>query len=226
MTIRRTPAHAAWLLCCTSALLAAGCALTSKSEPVIPHYYSPERPSDVDRASVQKAGSAAELRLGRVNSASHLEERLVYRDSEYELGYYQERRWTEAPEEYLKRRLARVLFEERGLHQVVGGPAATLDLELVAFEEIRAPKRVARVQVIARLQDQRTVRWEETLTVDQPMAESPAGENAGEMVAALGVALRAVVDWVADRVVSELATAPFLPVRAAADPSLGERRRE
>jgi cholesterol transport system auxiliary component len=154
-----------------------------------------------------------------VNSASHLEERLLYRESQYELGYYQERRWTEAPEQYLKRRLARVLFEERGLQQVVGGPAATLEMDLVAFEEIRAPKRLARVQVIVRLQDQRTVRWEETLTVDQPMAAGPAGDDAGAMVEALGTALRTVVDRIADRVVSELATAPLAPVPPAAEPT-------
>ncbi len=156
-----------------------------------------------------------------MSSASHLDERLVYRDSQYELGYYQERRWTEAPEQYLKRRLARVLFEERGLRQVVGGAAATLELELVAFEEIRAPKRLARVQVIVRLQDQRAVRWEETLTVDQPMAAGPAGDAAGAMVEALGAALRAVVHRIADRVVSELAAAPPEPARAGAEPSLG-----
>jgi len=221
MTPRRPAALCALLLCGTSALVVAGCALTSKSEPIVSHYYSPERPADVDRASIRSSGSPAELRLGRVSSASHIEERLVYRDSEYELGYYQERRWTEAPEQYLKRRLARVLFEERGLRQVVGGPAATLEMELVAFEEIRAPKRVARVQVIVRLEDQRTVRWEETLTVDQPMAASPVGETPAAMVAALGAALRTVVDRIADRVVTELASAPLAPVRAAAEPSRG-----
>ena len=147
----REPLPHALILAALSALFALGCALTSKSDPIVPRYFTPERAGDVDRAAAAlhraRRGAAARPR----DHASHLDERLVYRDSDYELGYYQERRWTEAPDEYLKRRLARALFEERGLRRVVGGAAATLDVELIAFDEIRAPKRVARVQVIVRL---------------------------------------------------------------------------
>ena len=207
----------ALLLCALSALFAAGCALTTKSEPTAPRYFSPERAGDVTRPATRQAGPMAELRLGRVSAASHLDERIVYRDSEYELGYYQERRWTESPDQYLKRRLARVLFEERGLLRVVGGAAATLELELVAFEEIRAPKRLARVQVTTRLHDQRSVRWEETLTVDQPVAAT--GDGADVMVEALGTALRAVVDRVADRVVRELAAPPAVAASPMSAPA-------
>jgi cholesterol transport system auxiliary component len=216
MRTTRASARSAVLLAGVAALFAAGCALTSKSDPAVPRYFSPERASDLAPSKVSAPASSVELRLGRVGHASHLEERVVYRDSEYELGYYQERHWTESPEQYLKRRLARVLFEDRGLHQVVGGAAATLEMELLAFEEIRSPRRLARVQVLVRLQDQRAVRWEETLTVEEPVAPS-AADDAGAMVAALGVALRAVVDRIADRAVRELATLPPPPARAAAE---------
>jgi cholesterol transport system auxiliary component len=195
----------------TPALFALGCALMSKSEPIVPRYFSPERPGDVVGPGQRAPGLPAELRLGRVTSASHLDERLVYRASDYELGYYQERRWTEAPEEYLERRLSRALFEERGLRRVVGGAAATLEVELVAFEEIRAPKRLARVQVIVRLSDQRLVRWEETLTVDRPLAAASTGDGADAAVEGLGSALREIVERIADRVVSELAAPPAAP---------------
>lgn len=205
----------ALLLFAVSALLGAGCALTSKSDPLSPRYFSPELPGEVSRSRPRPAGPPLELRLGRVDGAAHLEERLVFRDSDHEFGYYVERRWTEAPEEYLKRRLARVLFEERGLVHVVGGAAATLEVRLTAFEELRAPKRIARVQVTARLQDQRVVHWEETLTVDQPVVATGKGDDAGEMVAALGQALRAVVDRIADRVVEDLAAPPSV----TADPA-------
>ena len=205
----REPSPHALILAALSALFAFGCALTSKSDPIVPRYFTPERAGDV-RGDVagppqRSTGPFVELRLGRVTHASHLDERLVYRDSDYELGYYQERRWTEAPDEYLKRRLARVLFEERGLRRVVGGAAATLDVELIAFDEIRAPKRVARVQVIVRLSDQRLVRWEETLTVDEPLGAASKGDGPDATVAALGAALREIVGRIADRVVSELA---------------------
>ena len=188
-----------------AALLAAGCALTSKNEPIVPRYFSPDRPGDAARLGPRPPALLEELRLGRVTSASHLDERLVYRDSDYELGYYQERRWTEAPDGYLKRRLSRALFEERGLRRVVGGAAATLEVELIAFDEIRVPKRIARVQVIVRLSGPRLVRWEETLTVDQPLAAASKGDGADAAVEGLGAALREIVERIADRVVRELA---------------------
>jgi cholesterol transport system auxiliary component len=203
----RAPRAGALLLGVIPALFALGCALMSKSEPIVPRYFSPERPGDLAAPRPHAPGLPAELRLGRVTSTSNLDERLVYRESAYELGYYQERRWTEAPEEYLKRRLSRALFEERGLRRVVGGPAATLDVDLVAFEEIRAPKRVGRVQVTVRFWDQYVVRWEETLTVDEPLGAA----SADAAVEALGAALRAVVDRIADRVVSELSPPPAAP---------------
>src|SRR4051812_10668550 len=90
-----------------SVVAVAGCALTSKSDPIVPRYFSPERSGDTSRRATQPQGPPAELRLGRVDGASHLEERLIFRESDNELGYYAERRWTEAPEQYLKRRLAR-----------------------------------------------------------------------------------------------------------------------
>jgi cholesterol transport system auxiliary component len=211
------PRRFAGLLCALAALTTAGCALTSKSAPIAPRYFSPERPADATRSSAKPPGAPLELRLGRITSSSHLDERLVFRDSDYELGYYEERRWTEDPEEYLRRRLGRVLFEERGLRHVIGGMALTLEVELTAFEEIRVPKRVARVQLTARLQDARLVRWEETLTVDQPIAEDSKGDVADGMVSAIGTALGSVVDRIADRVVTELTAIPA-PVAPAALP--------
>lgn len=204
------------LACALAALLAAGCALTSKSDPVTPRYFSPERPGDVARPPTQPVAQAMELRLGHITSASYLDERLVYRDTDYELGYYQERRWTESPDQYLRRRLAWALFEERGLRHVVGGSAPTLEAELIAFEEVRAPKRVARVRVSVRLYDPRAVLWEQTLTVDQPV--TAAGDD-DAAVQALGLALRTVVERIANRVGTELAAkgAPA-PASSAAPP--------
>jgi cholesterol transport system auxiliary component len=198
------PSRLAWLFAALTALATAGCALTSKSEPIAPRYFSPERPADAAR--VKPAEVPLEVRLGRVYGASYLDERLVFRDSDYQLGYYEERRWTEEPAEYLRRRLARVLFEERGLRHVVGGFGPSLEVELTGFEEIRSPKRIAREQMTARLEDAHVVRWEQSLTVDQPITEDSTGDPATSMVAAIGVALGSAVDKVADRVVSDLST--------------------
>jgi cholesterol transport system auxiliary component len=197
-----------------TALLVLGCALTSKSEPILPRYFSPERSGAIEdkKPASNASGFAGELRVGRIRSASYLDERMVFRDSAFELGYYQEKRWTEAPEEYLRRRLDRALFQERGLRHVISGSAPTLEVELTAFEEIRKPKRIARVQVSVRLQDARLVRWEETLTVDQPVPKSSDPELANGMVEAVGLALGAVVNQIADRVAKELAATPAVAV--------------
>jgi cholesterol transport system auxiliary component len=186
------------------------CALTSKSEPIAPRYFSPERVSRAEKTAAPRL--VAELRLGNITAASYLDERMVFRDSTVELGYYQEKRWTEAPEEYLRRQLERALFEEIGLRHVVSGSAPTLEVELTAFEEIRKPKRIARVQVSVRLQDSRLVRWEQTLTVDQPIGPAKDEELADEMVEAIGIALTTVVHQIAERVTTEL-TIPALPVQ-------------
>jgi cholesterol transport system auxiliary component len=205
--------HGVAVLSALSALFVLGCALTSKGEPIQPRYYSPERSGAAEKAASPPPGPVVELRLGHVTAASYLDERMVFRDSAFELGYYQEKRWTEPPEEYLRRRLERALFEERGLHHVVGGNAPTLEVELIAFEEIRKPRRTARVQVGVRLQDARLVRWEETLTVEQPVAEPSKAGAADEVVEALGAALVLVVNRIAERVTSELT--PITPPLAA-----------
>ena len=187
---------------------AGGCALLSKSAPIKPRYFSPERPADVPRPLSRRPDPPQELRLGRVACVANLDEMLVFRDSAREVGYYRLRRWTEAPEQYLKRRLTRVLFEERGLREVVGGGGPTLDVQLTAFEEIRAPRRMARVQVIVRLHDERLVSWEETVTAEEPVVVAKGGDEADAVVEAIGKALRVAVDRIADRVVLELAGPP------------------
>lgn len=186
----------------------AGCALLSKSEPIRPRYFSPERPSDRPSPPLPLPQPLSQLRLGRIESTANLEEMLIFRDSENEVGYYRLRRWTEAPEEYLRRRLARVLFEERGFSEVMGGDGPTLDAQLTAFEEVRIPQQVARVQIVVRLHDERLVRWEETVTVERPVVVATGGDQATATVAAIGLALRTAVDLIADRVVAALAVLP------------------
>ena len=196
------------LLAAVAVFAVAGCALLSKSAPIKPRYFSPERPGDVPQTASRRLDPPVELRLGRVGSVANLEEMLVFSDSPREIGYYRLQRWSEAPEEYLRRRLARVLFEERGLREVVGGGGPTLDVQLTAFEEVRGSRRLARVQVIAKLHDHRLVTWEETITVELPVVVARGGDPADAAVEAIGQALRAAVDRVADRVVLELAGPP------------------
>ena len=113
-------------------------------------------------------------------------------------------------------RAERVLFEQRGIRQVVGGAAPTLEVELTAFEEIRAPSPIVRVGVVVKLHDQRVVRWAETLTVEQPIVVKAGGDLPDATVEALAAALRGAVDRIADRVLLELAASP--PAEPGAGP--------
>ncbi len=99
-----------------------GCAVLLKSDPFVPRYFSPE--SAATRTD-PIAPSGLELRLGRVTAAAYLKERIVFRTSAYEVGYYEERRWTEMPESFIRRALSRALFDRRGIRQILYGAGTT-----------------------------------------------------------------------------------------------------
>jgi cholesterol transport system auxiliary component len=176
------------------------CALLSKNDPHTSRYFSPEYDSDGPAAHLR---SDLQIRLGRVEGWSHLRERMAVRNSARELFYYEDRRWTEKPEIYLRRALSRTLFEERGMIESLGGRAVTLDVELTAFEEMEQPHR-ARVQVLLVLRDDRTGLFEETITVEEPVVRAGEADQARAVVDALSLALHMGVTRIADRVVGKL----------------------
>jgi cholesterol transport system auxiliary component len=205
-----------------AASLLGACALTSKSEPLVPRYFSPDYLAGESAARAVPASTGApapQLRLGDVSGGTHLRERILYRDRDNALGYYEERRWTERPEDYLRRALARALFEERGMQRVVSGGAPTLEVELIGFEEIRAPQRRVRVQAVVVLHDERIVWMEETVTVERPVRSAAPGD-VGPVVRALSEALRESVTYIADRVASSVAAKS--PAAPHARPAEGE----
>jgi ABC-type uncharacterized transport system auxiliary subunit len=210
------PAERCFSLAYASLLLAlpSGCALLSKADPLTPRYFSAEPsearegvPGSSERAS-QASGSASiaapELRLGRVTSASYLGERLVFRNSSHELGFYEDRRWTEKPETYFRRSLSRALFEEGGFRRVVSGGGPTLDVELVEFAELKSPAHVARARATFVLYDPRSVRTEGTLTVELPIRAVREDEQAAATVGVLSEALAGAVHQIVDRVRANL----------------------
>ena len=199
----------AWLLAIAPAC---GGALAGKSDPVIPRYFTPEPTAQrqvtlTSAGQPPPAGSALTLRLGRVTSASHLRERIVYRSGDQEIAYYDEQRWTERPEAFVRRAFERELFEGRELCHAVSGSAPTLEVELVAFEEVRRPRAVARVQLHVALLDDRIAVYEQTVVIERPLDAS--GESAPDrVVRALADALGVAVDQVAHRVEAALAARP------------------
>jgi cholesterol transport system auxiliary component len=198
-----------------------GCAFFTKSDPVVLRYFSPEtigaRP---DPAGVAQAmpPTRLDLRMGRVNSASYVKDRIAFRDKDFEIGYYEELRWTEKPEAYLRRALGRALFEEQGVRRIISGPGPTLDVDLDAFEELRSPRHAARIQVTWILRDDQHVQVEETFAIERTIASNELSGPAG-IAAAMAEAFDESVKRVTARVMvalskSAIMTSPPTAARA------------
>lgn len=210
-----------WLLNATLSVaicLSFGCALLGKSEPQARRYFTPEAidaavPAGAPTAApaASAAGQKLRLRLGRITAWSHLRERIVTRTSARELSYSETKRWTERPELYLQRSLSHSLFEERGLTQVISGGAPTLEVELVAFEEVESPRR-ALFQALVMMHDERTGLLQETVTVEQPI-ESKDADPTPALVEALARALKIAVAQISDKAVARLAAMPAMQGR-------------
>jgi cholesterol transport system auxiliary component len=188
----------------TFAAITPACALLMKSEPVVPRYFSPE----VQAPSGPDTGPSAglEIKLGRVDADAYLGDRIVHRDSAFEIGYYDDNLWTEKPEAYVRRALARALFDERRVTQLLSGTGPTLDVDIVAFEEVRAPAHLARIELVFVVYDDRVVRLSRSVVVERPIVLAKGDFVADHVVTALSSALLAAVDAVADAATAELRT--------------------
>jgi cholesterol transport system auxiliary component len=177
-------------------LVTSGCALFSRGSVLPVRYFSPEPAAARHPSPAEAQGPRPAIRLGRVRGAAYLGRRIAHRESEYEVGFYDDREWTERPEAYVRRALARKLFEERGFERVTGGPGPTLDVEVFGFEEVRMPGiHAARLKLRYRLQGDEAVLVEQTITIDRPVS----GEGFDAFVAAMSEALDEATDRIADR---------------------------
>ena len=208
--MKHAPRHArARLLVpvCGALALAGGCALTSKSDPVLFRYFTPEGLDRAEPTATATADTAKDLqiRFGRVTSAAYLKDRIAFRDSSFEIGYLDDARWTEKPETYLRRALSRALFEKHGIQQIISGPGPMLEVELEAFEEMRAPRHAARVELTWSVSDDQVVRAQERFTVERELS-AKGSSSPSEIAKALSVALDEAVSRVVARVTSLLPT--------------------
>ncbi len=184
--------------------LASGCSLLSRGAPLGPHYYDPEPPLGV----VATAGPpACTLELGDVDANDDLGQSIAFRRSQYEVGYYETRRWTESPENYLRRALVRALFDERRCRRALSGDGPTLDARLLAFDELKGPPRRARVQVRVALRDAGVVISEATFDATRPLGAGEGDAAFDEFAAAISEALEEVVARVVELVSSTPAAA-------------------
>lgn len=191
--------RAAWALCLT------GCALVSRSAPVELRYFSPE--------SVAAAGGRAEpscgarLRLGRVTPSDDLRSRIAHRESPVEIGFYDTLRWTEQPDDYVRRALVRALFAGRGLVQSTSRRDPTLDVEVTGFEQAGTGGRPAgRVQLTYQLHDGEVVTRGEIAR-----QRAARGPDIAQVVAAIGGAMTDATSELAENVTAALCTGPRSP---------------
>jgi cholesterol transport system auxiliary component len=195
---------------CILLLALPGCALTNKADPTILKYYSLEAPRHREHPSGSPASGAhaLQLRLGRVNAASYIRDRIVFRDSKVEVGYFDDLRWTEKPEAYLRDHLSDAFFEDEAVQEIVGGLGPTLDVDLRAFEEVRDARRVARVSISWVLRDDAVVLLRDSFVIDRPMGDSSSKTPAREVAIGLSAALDDAIDRIVKAVVPKLAVTP------------------
>jgi len=190
------------LLAC---LVLAGCALTSRSKPPEFRYFTPEH---VEHSTERPPGEPRdEVKIGRISASENLRYAIVHRDSPIEIEPYHSLRWTELPDSYVHRALLRALFDDRPLAQAVAGNVPTLDVEITAFEEVRAARPLGRVALSYVLQNATTVLLRGTITIDRPAASS----NIEAIVAAIRAAMIAATSELADRVAAAVEKIPPPP---------------
>ena len=190
-----------------AALLAQGCALLSRGTPLKPHYYEPPPPQ---HAAAAEPLPTCALQLGDVIAEDGLGRSIAFRRSPYEIGFYETRRWSESPENYLRRALERGLFEDARCRRVLADDGPTLDARLLTFEERRGQPPSARVAVHVIVHDGSRVLAEATFHAERSFEASDGDAAFDAFVAAVAHAL--------DEVVAEVVG---LVARASADAEPG-----
>jgi ABC-type uncharacterized transport system auxiliary subunit len=153
-----------------------------------------------DAAGTNGTADAKPIRLRAVRSAPFLRERMVWRASDVEYGLYEQRRWSELPSRYVRRALTTALQNGRSLRIVDDVNAPRLDVELLAFDEVVAPKHEASVALGVTVRDGERTRLDRTYASRVAIATGDGAATAQ----AMGKALDQVSKKVADAVTSAL----------------------
>lgn len=185
------------LAACLLAGLLAGCLFRDAAAP---RFYRPASSRlDGGEGAVPPPASVATasgVRLEAVTGTPFLRERMAWRSSTVEYGLYEQQRWSETPPRYVQRALENALRATPGLRLTDALDAPVLRVDVVAFDEVLAPERVARVALVVSLRDRgRTRLVDRTFAADAPIA----GHDGAGTATAMGAAL--------DRAVGEVAAA-------------------
>jgi len=189
--------RAAWI---AVALLAAGCLYRNAPDP---RFFRPESTA-LDGAaaapSTRPARKAVPLRLRPVTGAPLFRERIVWRASQVEYGQYEQWRWSELPERYVERALENALLATQGVDLTDEPGAATLTVQVVAFDEVLAPTHVAAVSLAVDLVDRGRRRiLDRTFGAQAPIADETPAATAASMGRALDEAIAALAAAVEEK---------------------------
>ena len=170
-----------------------------------PRFFRPESaaldgPAVAPSVVAPSAGAGVGLRLRPVQGTPLLRERIVWRASSVEYGIYDQRRWSDLPASYVERALQNALRVTPGVRLTDETGVAVLRVEVVAFDEVIAPHRVAAVSLAVKLIDTEQLRLiDRTFSAEAPIANERPAATAVAMGKALDEAVTAVAGAVAEK---------------------------
>jgi ABC-type uncharacterized transport system auxiliary subunit len=179
-------------------LVALGGCLLRTADP--PRFFRPTS-ATLDAAAGDEAHpqvtEGIPIRLRAVRSEPFLRERIVWRVSDVEYGFYEQRRWIDLPAHYVERALRIRLQSTPGLRLTTDPRAAALRVDVLAFDDLLAPTHAANVALAVALEDPARSRpLERTFSAQAAIG----GDDPTSMAKAMGQALDDAVAQVADAV--------------------------
>jgi ABC-type uncharacterized transport system auxiliary subunit len=190
-----------WLVGLLFALGAcSGGALTAKAPPLDIHYFT----LDHTTPRAEHPPIKAWIRVAPIRTSSSLRSRIAKRIGTNELEFYEDQRWADAPDVYVRFALERSLVGH-GIGQTEDRDALQLEVEIIAFEETASPQG-GRVSLRYRLFDRHTAIVDRIVTIQKP-SQVPMSS----VVTAIGSALDAAVAEITAQVVDAIAAQPPAP---------------
>jgi uncharacterized lipoprotein YmbA len=190
--------------------LAAGCLARNAAEP---RFFRPDsvllREASEGDAADPAVRETRAVRIRAVEGDSFLRERVVWRASAVEYGFYEQRRWHELPASYVETALRAALRRAGRVRIADDLHVPALHVAVTAFDEVLAPTHVAVVQATALLRDVHgKVLLERPFAAEMPIAGDDPTTMAHAMGGALDVVATRIADAVADATPATLASGP------------------
>jgi len=185
--------------------LAAGCLARNAAEP---RFYRPDSALLRDAYGGASAGRSEPAHIVRIRAGdgeSYMRERVVWRVSPVEYGFYEQRRWHELPTSYVERALEAAFRKSARVRLSDDLRVPSLRITVTAFDDVLAPTHVALVEATASLRDPHG-----QLLLERPFsAEVPiADDNPATMARAMGGALDVVATQIADAIADAASPSP------------------